>query len=155
MEAGRRLQGIMTGLSCRRSRSGLSRASQRWEHDGINSQPWEMTGNASLGPTASGTSRLPPRAPPPRRRGRNRTSLIALGGAGAAAYREEAIANGGRIVGTMRVTGDFTLLPPQPVFKEKETCGESVPDERLVVDPAGHLDAWLSGARISAPNTPL
>ena len=66
-------------------------------------------------------------------------SLVVLGGSCAAAYREEAIANGGRIVGTVRVTGDVTPLPPQPVFKEKDFCGETVPDERLVVDPAGHL----------------
>jgi len=66
-------------------------------------------------------------------------SLIVLGGSCAAGYREEAIANGGRIVGTVRVTGDVTPLPPQPVFKERDFCGETVPDERLVVDPAGHL----------------
>ena len=64
---------------------------------------------------------------------------LVLGGSGVAAYQEEAIANGGRIVGTVRVTGDVTPLPPQPVFKEKDFCGETVPDERLVVDPAGHL----------------
>jgi hypothetical protein len=32
-------------------------------------------------------------------------SLVVLGGSCAGAYREEAIANGGRIVGTVRVTG--------------------------------------------------
>jgi plastocyanin len=66
-------------------------------------------------------------------------SLVLLCGAGAATYREEAIANGGRIVGTVRVVGDVTPLPAQPVFKELDLCGETVPDERLVVDPAGHL----------------
>jgi hypothetical protein len=67
------------------------------------------------------------------------TSLIVVGGAATAAYREEPIANGGRILGTVHVMGDVTPLPPQPVFKEKGFCGESVPDERLVIDPAGHL----------------
>jgi len=62
-----------------------------------------------------------------------------LYGAGASAYREMAVENGGRIVGTVRVAGDIAQLPPQPVFKEKEYCTETVPDERLVVDPAGHL----------------
>jgi plastocyanin len=66
-------------------------------------------------------------------------SVVVLCEPGAAAYRETAVANGGRIVGTVRVAGDITPLPPQPVFKEKEFCSESVPDERLVVDPAGHL----------------
>jgi plastocyanin len=66
-------------------------------------------------------------------------SLATLCGAGASAYRETGVTNGGRIVGTVRVAGDVTPLPPQPVFKEKEFCGDSVPDERLVIDPAGHL----------------
>jgi plastocyanin len=66
-------------------------------------------------------------------------SLAVLGGSCPAAYREEAVANGGRIVGTVRVTGGVMPLPPQPVWKEREFCGETVPDERLVVDPGGHL----------------
>lgn len=66
-------------------------------------------------------------------------SVVVLCGPGVAAYRETAVANGGRIVGTVQVAGDITPLPPQPVLKEKEFCNESVPDERLVVDPAGHL----------------
>ena len=54
----------------------------------------------------------------------------------------------------MRVTGDVTPLPPQPVFKEKEFCGESVPDERLIVDPAGHLGnavVHLAGIQAGKP----
>jgi hypothetical protein len=66
-------------------------------------------------------------------------SVVTLCGSGASAYRETLVANGGQIVGTVRVAGDTARLPPQPVFKEKEFCGESVPDERLVVDPSGHL----------------
>jgi plastocyanin len=57
----------------------------------------------------------------------------------AAAYRAHPVTNGARIIGTVGVAGDVTPLPPQPVFKEKEFCGERLPDERLVVDPAGHL----------------
>ncbi|MGH7893218.1 MAG: carboxypeptidase regulatory-like domain-containing protein [Candidatus Binatia bacterium] len=56
-----------------------------------------------------------------------------------AAYRETPVTNGARIVGTVRVAGDVAPLPPQPVFKEKEFCGEGITDERLVIDPAGHL----------------
>lgn len=57
----------------------------------------------------------------------------------AASYRETPVTNGGRIVGTVRVAGEAAPLPPQPVYKEKAFCGESVTDERLIVDPAGHL----------------
>ena len=57
----------------------------------------------------------------------------------AAAYRETAVTNGGRIVGTVRVAGAVTSLPPQPVFKEKEFCGDQITDERLIVDPEGRL----------------
>jgi plastocyanin len=81
-------------------------------------------------------------------------SLVVLCGGGAVAYQEKAIANGGRIVGTVRVTGDVTPLPAQPVFKEREFCGETVPDERLVVDPAGHLGnavVHLAGIQAGKP----
>src|SRR5262249_61643794 len=55
-------------------------------------------------------------------------SVAALCGSGAAAaYRETAVADGGRIVGTGRVTGDVTPFPPPPVFKEKECCSDRVP----------------------------
>src|SRR5262245_66315103 len=66
-------------------------------------------------------------------------SVLVLCAPRGSAYRETVVENGGRIVGTVRVAGDIKPLPPQPVFKEKEFCSESVPDERLVVDPAGHL----------------
>jgi plastocyanin len=64
---------------------------------------------------------------------------VLLSAAVAAAYREMPVTNGARIVGTVRVVGNVSPLPPQPVYKEKEFCGTVVPDERLVVDPAGHL----------------
>ena len=66
------------------------------------------------------------------------TSVL-LSAAVAAAYHETPVTNGARIVGTVRVAGNVSPLPPQPVYKEKEFCGTVVPDERLIVDPAGHL----------------
>ena len=66
-------------------------------------------------------------------------AVIACSGAATAAYREVAVADGGRIVGTVRIVGVVAPPPPQPVFKEREFCGETVPDDRLVVDAAGHL----------------
>jgi plastocyanin len=65
-------------------------------------------------------------------------SLLGVAATTSATYRETVVANGGRITGTVRVTGEVTPLPPQPVFKEKDFCG-SVPDERLVVDATGNL----------------
>jgi plastocyanin len=59
--------------------------------------------------------------------------------AGAATYRETDVPNGGRIVGTVRVVGNVAPLPLQPVFKEKEFCGEAVPDDRLMMDAAHDL----------------
>ena len=56
-----------------------------------------------------------------------------------AEYKETAVTDGGRIVGTVRVGGDVVPLPPQPVYKEQEYCGTTVTDERLVVDADGHL----------------
>jgi plastocyanin len=66
-------------------------------------------------------------------------SLMTAWGAGAGAYREADVANGGRIVGTVRVASDVAPLPLQPVFKEKEFCGEAVPDDRLMMDAAHNL----------------
>jgi plastocyanin len=57
----------------------------------------------------------------------------------AAAYRETAVADGGRVVGTVRAVGEAASLPPQPVYKEKEFCGSNVTDERLVVGAGGLL----------------
>lgn len=81
-------------------------------------------------------------------------AALVLCASGAAAYREVAVANGGRIVGTVRIVGDFAPLAEQPVFKEKEFCGTDVPDERLIVDTAGHLGnavAHLRGIEAGKP----
>jgi hypothetical protein len=60
-------------------------------------------------------------------------------GRGAAEYREIAVRDGAKITGQVRVTGDVPVLPPQPVFKEKEVCGAELADERLVVGQNGAL----------------
>lgn len=57
----------------------------------------------------------------------------------AAEYREIAVKDGGSIAGQVRVVGEVSPLPPQPVFKHHETCGAAVADERLVVAPGGGL----------------
>jgi plastocyanin len=57
----------------------------------------------------------------------------------AAEYREEAVTNGGTIAGHVQVTGEIPTLPPQPVFKEQEVCGKTMPDERLLVGKGGSL----------------
>ncbi|HVN84512.1 MAG TPA: carboxypeptidase regulatory-like domain-containing protein [Candidatus Binatia bacterium] len=66
------------------------------------------------------------------------TLLMTMGPA-AAEYREIVVLDGGAIRGTVRVSGDVPKLPPQPVFKEHETCGETLPDERLLVGANGAL----------------
>ena len=57
----------------------------------------------------------------------------------AGAYREIPVENGGSITGHVRVAGDVPTLPTQPVFKEQEVCGTTVPDVRLVVGANGAL----------------
>jgi len=62
-----------------------------------------------------------------------------VAGMAAADYREMAVTNGGTISGRVRVSGDVPHLPPQPVFKEKDVCGDAMPDQRLVVGAGGAL----------------
>ncbi|MFI5396098.1 MAG: hypothetical protein ACHQ9S_11240 [Candidatus Binatia bacterium] len=65
---------------------------------------------------------------------------VAVGvGQARAEYKEVPVANGGAIAGRVRVTGEIPVLPPQPVFKHQETCGASVPDQRLLTGNAGAL----------------
>ncbi len=56
-----------------------------------------------------------------------------------AEYREQPVLDGGTIAGTVLVAGDAPALPPQPVFKQVEFCGTTLPDERLVVGSGGAL----------------
>jgi plastocyanin len=57
----------------------------------------------------------------------------------AGAYEEGAVTGGGTITGVVRIVGEATALPAQPVYKHLEECGTSVPDERLVVGENGVL----------------
>jgi plastocyanin len=43
----------------------------------------------------------------------------------------------GTIAGTIRLAGTPPNRPPLQVFKHKEVCGETVPDDRLVIGPGG------------------
>lgn len=83
-------------------------------------------------------------------------AVLALATAGPvrASYRETAVENGGRIVGRVRVVGEVTPLPPAPVYKEKAYCGETMPDERLVVGKGGGLAGavvYLVGVEAGKP----
>lgn len=77
-----------------------------------------------------------------------------------AEYREIPISAGSSIIGQVRAVGEIPKLPPQPVWKQTETCGENLPDERLVVGPGGELQnavVYLAdikagkGARLDQP----
>ncbi|HSQ05456.1 MAG TPA: hypothetical protein VLN59_15560, partial [Burkholderiales bacterium] len=66
-----------------------------------------------------------------------RIYLIAIGivaaitvGQAKAEYKEIAVPKGGAIAGRVQVTGELPVLPPQPVFKNQDICGESMPDQR-------------------------
>ena len=65
------------------------------------------------------------------------TGVLVVTVAAEAAYRETQVTDGGGISGHVRVVGEFSPLPPQPVYKEKDYCGETVVDERLVTGAAG------------------
>ena len=43
----------------------------------------------------------------------------------------------GAVSGTVKLEGTAPVRPPLPVFKNREVCGERVPDDRLVVGPGG------------------
>ncbi len=45
----------------------------------------------------------------------------------------------GTVTGTVRFSGTPPVRPPLQVFKSHEVCGDSVPDDRLVVGPGGGL----------------
>jgi plastocyanin len=88
------------------------------------------------------------------------TAMLVVAVASQAAYRETLVTDGGTINGHVRVIGGIAPLPPQPVFKEKDYCGETVVDERLVTDPAGgvagavvHLVDVAAGKPIARSDT--
>jgi hypothetical protein len=45
----------------------------------------------------------------------------------------------GTVDGTVRLAGTVPARPPQEVFKNREICGDSLPDQQLVVGPGGGL----------------
>lgn len=55
----------------------------------------------------------------------------------AAGYEAIPVTNVGRIAGVVRVSKPLPPLPPLEVFKNKQTCGEAVPDDSLVVTSDG------------------
>ena len=57
----------------------------------------------------------------------------------ASAYHEQAVEQGGTIVGQVRVVGEVPPLPPHEVYKHKDTCGVAIPDERILVGENGAL----------------
>jgi hypothetical protein len=61
------------------------------------------------------------------------SSVVVAVGPAAGAYREMPVENGGSVTGHVRVSGDVPTLPPQPVFKQHEVCGTTLPDERLMM----------------------
>jgi hypothetical protein len=65
--------------------------------------------------------------------------LLVVTSPAAAEYREISVTAGATIKGQVFVAGELPVLPPQPVFKQKETCGIELPDERLVVGKNGEL----------------
>jgi hypothetical protein len=55
-------------------------------------------------------------------------------------YEAVAVGDGGGVAGVVRVAKPLPpRLPPLEVFKSKEVCGETVPDDALVVAPDGAL----------------
>src|SRR5262249_13307788 len=74
-----------------------------------------------------------------RRFGLVAASLLFYSDTGHAEYKEAVVANGGSVRGTVRVAGSVVPLPSQPVYKEKDFCGDAVTDERFIVDAAGNL----------------
>ena len=55
------------------------------------------------------------------------------------AYEERPVADAGSITGSVRLIGEVPVLPPQPVYKQAEYCGEAVRDDRLVTGNDGRL----------------
>jgi len=92
-----------------------------------------------------------------------RTAIVALtlalalaGTAVAGAYEEAEVSGGGTIVGRVKLVGARPTLPPQPVFKNTDTCGKTLPDEQLVVgadggvrDVVASLEGITKGKRIA------
>lgn len=61
-------------------------------------------------------------------------ALLLLAGAGS-----PALGAGGTLAGTVKIAGPPPAPRTLPVVKHKEVCGDTVPDDRLVVGPGGGL----------------
>jgi plastocyanin len=57
--------------------------------------------------------------------------------ASAPAYEEATVADGGSLSGSVKFVGTAPKLNSVPVRKNRDVCGESVPNEALVVGPSG------------------
>lgn len=55
------------------------------------------------------------------------------------AYEPIQVKDGGKIAGLVKAAGAPARQPPQPVFKNKEVCGDQVDNESLIVGPADGL----------------
>ena len=80
--------------------------------------------------------------------------LLAICVPATAEYRQIEVKNGGTITGKVLLTGEAPVLPPQPVYKQKEYCGTTVPDERLIVGKGGALQnavVYLDGVSEGKP----
>jgi hypothetical protein len=63
--------------------------------------------------------------------------LAAYAAAVLGGVRPVAAGSGGTVTGTIRLAGTPPARPALEVFKHHEVCGESVPDDRLIVGPGG------------------
>jgi hypothetical protein len=67
-------------------------------------------------------------------------ALLVVSGTPAAGYEPVVVAEGGAIAGTVRVAPPLPPpLPPLEVFKSRSVCGDTVPDETMVVAGDGGL----------------
>lgn len=66
-------------------------------------------------------------------------ALLVRASQGLAEYKEVAVMNGGAITGHVKFSGEPPRLPPEPVFKHHEVCGDAVADQRLEVGNNGAL----------------
>jgi len=77
--------------------------------------------------------------------------IVTLAVVGALAAGDRAHAGPtGTVAGTVRLAGAAPARPPLSVFKNREVCGDSVPDDRLVVGPDGgvrYAVVTLTGVR--------
>lgn len=72
----------------------------------------------------------------------------------ASAYQEIRVENGGTIAGRVLYDGPLRTVARLPVRKNRDVCGESVADERLLVGPERGLRnvaVWLDGIEAGKP----